>query len=362
MVDVNIKVDLSSGDVRMPASFGYRSDFRRSQAADINQIVENWQRGNTQIDSLQFPMDLPKYHMIMAIQTYKRRDLMTVEATLDTKDRIILPFPQALSDGQSVGYNDMSLGALGGNLAQGTVGMANDLSAGKSVAQSASGAIPNVLGAVGSVATDLAAKFGGDAAKGSMGGAYAMAGLSPNEFLTVLLTGPQYKRHNFTWHLVCRNWTEAIMIKKIIALLNNSMAPGLAFGGTMFNFPKVFQLALMPNYNYLFKFKPAVLERMQINYSTGSAPSFYHSFSGKPEDSPPESVQISLQFLELEFWLHSDFKDEALSPTDTRGDKRTGENVHGQAAADLVRDIATKAVENFTSRLYPGSTPDKEGR
>lgn len=351
MADINIKSDLSIGDVRISVSSEYSPSFRRSTPSDLYNSIQQFQQKNASIVDFQFPFDRPKYHMIMAIQTYSRQDAFTINANLDTGTRVILPIPSQLNDGHGVSYNDTNLGKIAGNMMQAGSGIMNDMKAGKGLEQTVGNAIKNNAGAI---ATGAATQAAQSVAPGAVGAVSALTGLSPNEFFTVLMQGPQYKRHSLTWHLVPRNFAEAIMIKKIIAVLNNAMAPGLEVGGALFNFPKVFQLALLPNYNYLYKYKPAVLERMQVNYSTGSAPSFYHSFSGNIEDSPPESVQISCSFLELEYWLASDFKDEALSPIDTRGEFREGNNPVINSVTPFAKAISDPNV----LRQVPGNIAD----
>src|SRR5690606_8176912 len=98
-----------------------------------------------------------------------------------------------------------------------------------------------------------------------------------NQFFTVLLDGPKYKRHSLTWNLIPRNFAEADTIRRIIRLINNAMAPGLALaGGALFSFPRVVRCAFFPNHRYLYRFKPAVITDFQINYTPMSQPSFYH--------------------------------------------------------------------------------------
>jgi hypothetical protein len=300
----------------------------------------------------------------MAIQTYSRKDAFTINANLNTGTRVILPLPQQLVDGHGVGYNDKALGPAMGTIMNAGAGVLNNIKSGMSVTQAGSQAlVDNALPIAGGVATQAAQ------AAGVADPISAVTGLTPNEFFTVLLTGPQYKRHQMTFTLAPRNFAEAIMIRKIIAVLNNSMAPGLELGGLLFNFPKVFQLAYAPNFNFLMKFKPAVLERMQVSYSNGSAPAFYHSFTGNPADSAPESVTISMNFCELEFWLHSDFMDEAASADDYRGSGRYDNNEVLKSAKDVIVPAVERAagqindaIEGSPAGNLRNPINDKEGK
>jgi hypothetical protein len=70
----------------------------------------------------------------------------------------------------------------------------------------------------------------------------------------------------------------------------------------------------MPNEEWLYKFKPAVIENMGINYAGGAnKKAFYRDESG-PGSNPPESVEITLHLLETEFWIEQDYGGAATSP------------------------------------------------
>jgi hypothetical protein len=87
------------------------------------------------------------------------------------------------------------------------------------------------------------------------------------------------------------------------------MAPGLALSGAIFTFPKIFQISFSPNPIYMYKFKPAVLEGLTVNYAPGGQPSFYRASGETDGQNPPEGLDIAMQFLELEYWLNGDFVD-----------------------------------------------------
>ena len=135
--------------------------------------------------------------------------------------------------------------------------------------------------------------------------AYAAFGVAPNQFLTVMLKGPQYKKHEFSWKLSPRNEQESEAVRKIILTLNNAIAPGVT--GAYFTFPKVFEIKFNPNENVLYKFKPAVIESMSVNYAPSGAPAFYR------RTNAPDSVELRLQFLELEFWLTGQFSGSSIA-------------------------------------------------
>jgi hypothetical protein len=160
------------------------------------------------------------------------------------------------------------------------------------------------------LSTGTAAEIGGLRGRG-----LAAAGLAINTFKSVTLSSPQFRRHNLVFKMAPKDFNEAKAIQKIAYLLRRAMTPKRAAGGFLFEFPDIFLIAFSPNSKFLYKFKPCVLERINVDYTGGNqAPGFYRQ-QGNPSNAPPESVVITLQFLELEYWLDdtgnsSDYKTD----------------------------------------------------
>lgn len=157
-------------------------------------------------------------------------------------------------------------------------------------------------------------------------------GYSPNSILTIFLKGPKYKRYQLSWRVSPKNPAEARSLQQIVLLLNNSMSPDITVASlfglgllSWFKFPKVFFPEIHPNSQYMYKFKPAVLENFVVNYTPGGQAAFYRESnqtkltggtSGDGNGNAPEGLEIQMQFLELEYWLAGDFKDNN-NPRDT---------------------------------------------
>jgi hypothetical protein len=287
----------------------------RVTAADLYpmrmQTLNSIEEGGT-IGGLQFPSDRGKYFMTLGLHDYSRSpsDLMGVfvnMAKLNITNTITLPLPQQMTDSHSVNYAEEALGQ----------GLAATTEAGSGLMNAMAGNMSNIgqalgglLGAGTSTFLQGIKDFTGINAPGLT---QALAGVAPNQFLTILLKGPQYKKHSFTWKLSPRNEGESESIRAIIALLNNSMAPGMSAGtgNAFFSFPKIVTLSFMPNSNVLYRFKPAVIENMTVNYAPSGAPAFYR------RTEAPDTIEMKLDFLEVEYWLTGDFG--ASSALDTSG-------------------------------------------
>lgn len=284
-------------------------------------LIRQQQRNDRQITTLQYPIDIPKYYMMMDIQSYSRQDLFTIAQTTSISN-IVLPLPAKLVDTQQTLYEKGKFSAPGVghlvNQAAPSVRTAVDQ------ADSFSGAKDAAKGLAGNLfsANTVSAAGGALVAQGLAGApdnvdtaVRAFSGYSPNYFLTVLLDGPQYKTHNLQWQFSARTAKEADTLSRIIRVMNNAQAPGTKFGGAVFSFPRVFRIAYFPNSQYLYKFKPAVLINFTVDFSGGGLPAFYRPDTATNNLDAPIMLTMQATFLELEFWLRSDFG----------GDPKTGE-------------------------------------
>jgi len=251
------------------------------------------------IGQLQFPEDLPKYYFGLSIDKYSRSSPFSFNVTLNSK--IKLPLPKQLVDSDSVLYEQQELNAIGGAaLAAGAAG--KDLLEGD-IKSAAGNILQAGMGSLGQGAINLAEAAGGEIFKNIFDAGKALTGVAPNQFTTVLLKGPTYKKHEFSWTLSPKNVGESNSIKKIIKELKKSMLvgnPGLLSLG-FFQPAQIFTPHFFTNESYLYKFKPCVLENMSVNYTPSGAPAFYTSTGA------PDAIELRLSFLEVEFWFKEDF-------------------------------------------------------
>ena len=157
------------------------------------------------------------------------------------------------------------------------------------------------------VALSAASKTLGDAVDVLTNPIEAFAGLAPNEYQTILFDRPEFKRHELHFKLSPKNFDESTQIRDIYIALNNAMSPGLASivgFNALFKFPWVVQVTLLPNTGWLFKFKPCVIEAVATSFAGGDRKkAFYHG-----NENPPESITLSVQLLETEYWINEGYK------------------------------------------------------
>lgn len=347
--------DQSTAEVSQPLNVLRSTSAMLQPPVPIQKANDGLDSLNTVV-SLTYPTDIPKYYMTFGVSDYTRESIMTV-GKLTPEATVILPLPEQLVDTNHVEYGEAALGAFGAfvNAVENTSGarMKSAISAAKTLTNATdlkdagSKAVDIVSKSTGVSVTDLLS--GGLAAMGNEASNISairniegVLGFSPNEFFTILMKGPVYKRHHFTWRFSPRNEKESKTLRLIIQNFNNWRAPGLAAGGLLFSFPKIFQLAFEPNSSYLYKFKPCVLEDFVIDYAGSGMPAFFRQDSSG--SNAPESIAFSMQFIELEYWITGDYKNvsnDGLVPNNT-GSDIDGPNRGG--------------ASNTTSNVVTGST------
>lgn len=271
-INPNLLAGLSNATVptvvgaNQPAS-GY--NFRGNPDETIQQEIDS-----QSVRVHQFPTDLPRYHFVITENSWGGFGNRTL--TAQRQFRLQLPTP--LTDGFEVDY-DQNFSYLG--------------------------ELKDRLGAV----------FGAGAAIGQAVG--AATGLQLNVFKTVTMSAPKYRSFDFTWKFSPKNFQEAQEIRRITTYLRKGMSPK-TFGNSgtqadklVLEFPQIYTMHFFNNVRYLYKFKPCVLTALAVDYQGGNPfPGFY-----KGNENPPESIVMSTKWLELEYWLQSDIKENDGIPT-----------------------------------------------
>ena len=270
-------------------------------APPVKTVIQNSTQNATIINQYQYLSENPKYYLSMNVGDYSRTTgaQSFTAPTISTSTGIIMPLPKNILDHYQVNYAKSPLGAV---LGEGTEQFLQTQKAASSVVDSTIAAIGGGLAGVVAGTVNAILPVGA-------------AGYAPNQFLTIMLQGPEYKQFQLSWDLSPRNVGESNRLNIILNFLKNSAAPGITLGGLYFTFPQIFQLAYWPNPQYLIKFKPAVLVDVNVSYSPTGAPAFFRGStqlgtdqSGNPL-SGPTHIGLSLTFLELEFWLKGEWRN-----------------------------------------------------
>ena len=275
----------------------------------------------------EFPSDLTtttKFYMSFLFQAYEKRAINN-SPFLRSTGTIRLPIPEGLKDNTAVSYSDASLGPLAGAVLE---------QASTNRAQTGS-AIPSLQSGVNTVGKAFLEGTAGQLAQGfqdtGVGGAIrSYFGMTINPYQTVLFERPQFKSHSFTWKLIPKNETESGIIRDIISTFQYHSLPGVSDGiGLLFSFPSMVTVSLYPSSEFLYRFKPAVIESISVNYAPGSSPSFYR------RTNAPTAVTITIQLKEIEYWTNRDYTANKFNDTGAE-----------EAAAPIIANQLINNIEN----------------
>jgi hypothetical protein len=241
------------------------------------------------------------YYFEIAISNYGRSGLISI-GSLTPFEYYYLPLPMQLVDGKSISFQDDK------------------------------GLMPDAANAFKQSQVGVATS--------------AFTGTTVNQLMVVVLDRPQFKNFELTWKFVPKNDKETQLLKKFILQLNKYTSPGINESTGFFKFPKIFQMAFRSSsgnnlWDMLYRFKPAIVEKMRVNFAAGGMPAFYNSSNG------PESIELTLSFKELEYWVSEDYNDQEQNKF--AGQKSTAENL--ATAVENQFNNFTNALDEFRNRF-----------
>ena len=263
--------------------------------------------GNYQQD-ITFPSDLIQnnrdFYVSFKFQKYVKRSIAN-SPFLRSDGGIRLPLPGNLKDNLSVSYGTAELGPTTGAILESAIGEAP-------MGEGLLGAIGSItnrsIGAVTSGAEGAALEAAQKAAPQTLNAASAYSGLAVNPYQTVLFKNPNFKKHSFSWKLMPRDEQESGRIRDIVRTFQFHMSPGVSRGpGLFFSYPSMVIVSLFPSSEFLYRFKPCVVESVDVNYAAGSGPSFFK------RSQAPSAITLSIQLQEIEYWTNNDFEASSFN-------------------------------------------------
>lgn len=314
------------------------------QAVRINTDAESLQRKTAPPVSYSYPSDLSQdFRMTLEFMDYQRPTPF-IAAKEYRKAFIHLPLPRELYDVHSTRVDTRESGMIGAIVdAALTAHAADEMNAS---GQEAAGGVRGAQAA--SKAAARAAARGaasGRAVKGILSAtlnneniqrtAEQLLGAALNPNLSVFFGGPNLREFTLTWEFAPHSPEESKEIKAIIRQLRQSSLASMTFENSVgvLSYPQMCQITMKPDH---IKYKKAMLRTVNVNYSSNGIPSF---FQGTKE---PTFIQLSITFVELEYFLSEDFGGA------------TGKDVNDQfvdagaglpaATAEALSDLAQGAV------------------
>lgn len=287
----------------------------------------------------EFPSDLTtttRFYMSFLFQAYEKRAINN-SPFLRSTGTIRLPIPEGLKDNTAVSYSDSSLGPLAGAVLE-------QASTNRAQTGSAIPSLQSGVNTVGKAFQGVAGQFAQGLQDTGVGGAIrSYFGMTVNPYQTILFERPQFKSHSFSWKLIPKNETESGIIRDIISTFQYHSLPGVSDGiGLLFSFPSMVTVSLYPSSEFLYRFKPAVIESISVNYAPGASPSFYR------RTNAPTAVTITVQLKEIEYWTNRDYTATKFNDTVAEN------NTTGMLTTNLINGIQTERQQT-NSNLSAGS-------
>ena len=249
------------------------------------------------VSVLSFPLSSEgKYKMVFQMSDYYRPSIFKAPK-ININSQVTLPIAANLVDTQRVTYAEESLGALVGAAAEGA-----------QPGQIAAGAL--LRGAVGGIERGLSVLGAGAAVPAVL----QQFGVAANPFLTVMFKSPQFKRHQFAWRLSPNSRDETEALKRIIDRFRWASLPRAlgSVGGAFLTYPNIVNVKFIPNEEYMYVFKPCVIDSVSVAYAPNNIPAFF----GRSQ--APVEVELTLSLLEVEYWVQNHFNPNDRAGNTTR--------------------------------------------
>lgn len=136
---------------------------------------------------------------------------------------------------------------------------------------------------------------------GTLGGAIgAFTGQTLNPFQFMMFKHPNFKEHILQWQLAPSTPDESNTLAYIIEQFKYHMLPSLKGGGMLYDYPSIALVKLYPNDDLTYRFRPAAIIGVQVDFSGGGGPSFF-------KNGAPTVVNLSVQLREITLWDKTNF-------------------------------------------------------
>lgn len=269
---------------------------------DLRNLYRNTTAAALTNQDLTFPVDLlsaneeRSAHCRLRFSRYVRRSIRE-QPRLQVTSGMRLPLPvNGLNETQSVSYDTESLGPMIGAAADAATSAFNRTGNGASIIDT----LKDVTVGAAAQAYSSARLLGFE--NQTRAAISSITGTAINPFQTVTFKAPRFKSHRLGWKLIPKNAQESEIVRRIIELFKYHSSPGISSGpGVFFSYPEILEIQLFPNEDYLYRFKPCVVDSVSFNYAP-NGPSLYKGTGA------PTAVEINISLQEIEYWTKNDYE------------------------------------------------------
>ena len=219
---------------------------------------------------------------------------------------VTLPVPTAVSDSNSASWGEDKMDA--GKIAASDIAM--KAIGGEGAVDAAKNAIDTATGSSDEVKDALKQYFTGQAT-GVKGILARTEGKIINPNMELIFNSPQLRDFSFTWKMSPRSEAESIVIKKIIRMFKQSMAPKKTEAELFLRAPNTYKLqfihaATRKEHDFLPLIKECAMTGFNVNYTPDGNYATYRN-------SAMVAVELSFTFKELEPIFNNDYGNDGDS-------------------------------------------------
>lgn len=250
-------------------------------------------------------------YLKVTILKYTRKGL-TQRGDGPSLGNVLLPMQPNISDSNGVSWNEDRMNILQaqfGTAAYNAILKAGQVSSGAQLGQLISSFGSDMLSTIGSIANTpgldklIAGYFAGQAVQSNILGRASGAVINNN--LELLFDGPKLRTFRYNFRFTPRDESEAMVVKEIIRLFKEEMAPDQTPGFLFLTSPNVFKLEYIygktgKQHPYLNVIKPCALTDFSVNYTPDGTYMTYSADEGAGGDGSMTSYTVDMQFSELD--------------------------------------------------------------
>jgi hypothetical protein len=317
-------------------------------------------------------LDSAKYYCTLSTYEYKR-PAPFLRADHKPLRTFKLPLPSELRDETRIDYASENMQVVGDILNNGV--FSPSMIAAEALRQS--GQI--MSSGVEALSSKIVEKIGGGEAVGNavtealspelLGSALEQKfGIAPNPNPAVAFKGVPLREMGLSWVFMPANRDDARQVRTLVKYLKKSSLPKSGEGSSsILSYPSLVQLNFYPwdtngnsrwgwGANSIIKMKRCFMGSVNVDYSQGIAPAFFHD-----DNNEPVITRLNIQFKEVEQFLYHDY-----SPNDYREfDLATILGNIASLAGDLVaggNDSTLGLVQSALGEVGSGRTRDNDVR
>ena len=221
---------------------------------------------------------------------------------------VTLPVPTAVSDQNAASWGEDKMNA--GQMMSSSIAMAA-ISGGGAVEMTEKGIDAAVGEDGGKDVKDALKQYFVGQATGVKGILARTEGKVINPNMELIFNGPQLRPFNFTWKMSPRSEAESIVIKKIIRMFKQSMAPQRGEAQLFLKSPNTYKLqfihaATRKEHDFLPLIKECAMTGFNVNYTPDGNYATYRN-------SAMVAVELSFSFQELEPIFNNDYENDGDS-------------------------------------------------